>query len=58
MPSLSRAQNRFFHEMEENPAVRKRRGVSLKVAREFVNADRGRKIGKLPARKRKRVASR
>jgi hypothetical protein len=48
MPSKSKAQNRLMHAVAEDPAVAKKTGVSQKVAKEFVAADTGRKIGKLP----------
>jgi hypothetical protein len=46
--SVSRKQNRLMHAVAEDPAVAKKTGVSQKVAKEFVAADKGRKIGKLP----------
>jgi hypothetical protein len=48
MASVSRKQNRLMHAVAEDPAVAKKTGVSQKVAKEFVAADTGRKIGKLP----------
>ena len=44
MPSVSQAQNRFMHAAAEGNVA----GVSPKVGKEFVKADHGRKIGKLP----------
>jgi hypothetical protein len=53
MPSVSQAQNRFMHAHEADP------GELGQVAQEFVAADHGRKVGKLPDHvtpKRKAVA--
>jgi hypothetical protein len=49
MPSVSQAQSRLMH-MAVNPKSRRRMShpPSLEVAREFVAADEGRKVGKLP----------
>jgi hypothetical protein len=44
MPSKSQAQNRFMHAAAEG----KIKGVSPSVGKDFVKADEGRKIGKLP----------
>lgn len=44
MPSVSRAQNRFMHAAAEGKVP----GVSRKVGEDFVQADEGRKVGKLP----------
>lgn len=44
MPSVSRAQNRFMHAVAEGDVE----GVPKSVGEEFVAADRGRKIAKLP----------
>lgn len=44
MPSTSQAQNRFMHAAAEG----KVEGVPAKVGKDFVKADHGRKIGKLP----------
>lgn len=48
MPIISQAQRRLMHAAAKDPKVRKRTGVSAKVAREFVKSD---KPGKLPERK-------
>jgi hypothetical protein len=37
-----------MHAVAEDPEIAKQTGVSQKVAKEFVAADKGRKIGKLP----------
>ena len=44
MPSVSQAQNRFFHAAAEGDV----KGVPKSVGKEFVEADHGRKIKKLP----------
>ncbi len=44
MPSVSQAQNRFMHAVAEG----KVKGVKKSVGKDFVAADKGRKIGKLP----------
>jgi len=49
MPSKSQAQNRFMHAVEEG----KVEGVPPNVGKEFVKADHGRKIKKLPKHARK-----
>ena len=58
MPSKSKAQNRLMHAAATDPEVARETGVPQKVAKAFVMADEGRKIGKLPervkAKKRKR----
>jgi hypothetical protein len=48
MPSKSKAQNRLMHAVEKNPKLGARLGVPQKVAKEYVKADKGRKIKKLP----------
>lgn len=59
MPSTSRAQNAAMHAAEEG---RSTLGIPQKVGAEFVAADQGHKVGKLPLHvaaspKRKAVAS-
>lgn len=49
MPSVSQAQNRFMHAVAEGGV----KGVKPSVGKEFVAADHGRKIGKLPKHVRK-----
>ena len=44
MPSVSQAQNRFMHAVAEGKVD----DVPAKVGKDFVKADHGRKIGKLP----------
>ena len=39
MPSVSKRQARYMAMLAHNPAMAKREGVSLKVAREFNKAD-------------------
>ena len=48
MPSKSQKQNRFMHAAAKNPKMAKRMGVPQKVAKDFVKADAGRKIKRLP----------
>lgn len=48
MPSKSRKQNRMMHAVANNPKLGQRLGVPRKVAKEYVKADEGRKIKKLP----------
>lgn len=49
MPSVSQAQNRFMHAVAEG----KVKGVAKSVGKDFVRADEGRKIKKLPKRVRR-----
>jgi len=44
MPSKSQAQNRFMHAVAEG----KVKGVPKRVGKDYVAADKGRKVGKLP----------
>lgn len=44
MPSKSQAQNRFMHAAAEGKVP----GVPKSVGEDYVEADRGRKVGKLP----------
>ena len=46
MPSVSPAQKRFMDAAAHNPAFAKKVGVPTKVAKEFSNADKGRKFSK------------
>lgn len=48
MPSKSKAQNRMMHAVAKNKKLGERLGVPQKVAKEYVKADAGRKIKKLP----------
>lgn len=50
MPSKSQKQNRFMHAVAENTKLGKRLGVPQRVAKDFLKADKGRKIKKLPVR--------
>lgn len=52
MPSVSQAQNRLMHAAAEG----KVEGVPEKVGKEFVKADHGRKIGKLPKHVKKKAS--
>jgi len=49
MPSVSKAQSRLMHGVASGDI--KGSGVSKKVAREFVAADKGKSQAKLPERK-------
>ena len=49
MPSVSQAQNRFMHAAAEGDIE----GVPKKVGKDFIKADHGRKIKKLPKHVRK-----
>lgn len=51
MPSKSQAQNRFMHAVAEGEV----QGVPPSVGKEFVKADEGRKIGKLPKRVKRKA---
>jgi hypothetical protein len=53
MPSKSQKQNRFMHAAAKGKASAKRLGVPLTVAKEYLKADAGRKIKKLPQRVKK-----
>jgi hypothetical protein len=44
MPSKSARQHRFFEMISHDPGAAKRTGVSKGVARDFVEADKGRKF--------------
>ncbi len=49
MPSKSAKQHRFMEAAAHNPGFAKKAGISQKVAREFVSADKGKytkQIGK------------
>lgn len=54
MPSESQAQNRLMHAVAENPKLGAKLNIAPKVARDFVGADKGRKIGKLPQHVKKK----
>lgn len=49
MPSVSQAQNRAMHAAEEGHSTL---GIPQKVGAEFVAADHGRSIKKLPVKKK------
>lgn len=48
MPSVSQAQNRAMHAAAEGSSTL---GIPKKVGRDFVKADEGKKVGKLPEKK-------
>lgn len=50
MPSKSKAQNRFMHAVAEGHV----KDVPKSVGKEFVKADQGKKVGKLPEHTKKR----
>jgi hypothetical protein len=51
MPSKSKAQSRLMHGIASGSIKPKKGGPSKSVAREFVAADKGRDLSKLPQRK-------
>lgn len=53
MPSKSKQQSKLMHAAAKSPEVAKRTGVPQKVAREYVNADKGRSQKHLPQKKGK-----
>ena len=53
MPSKSQAQNRYMHGVASGSIKPGKNGPSKNVAKEFVAADKGRDISKLPERKSK-----
>lgn len=53
MPSVSRAQHNLFAMVAHDPEAAARLGISHKVARDFVDADKGRNLKKLPKHVRK-----
>ena len=52
MPVVSKAQNRAMHAAEEGHSTL---GIPASVGRDFVQASRGMKVGKLPERKGKKA---
>lgn len=48
MPSVSKAQNQFWHAMAEHPEEAAAHGIKPSVTREFLNADHGRSLKSLP----------
>jgi hypothetical protein len=51
MPPVSEKQRRLFRAAAANPALRKQKGISLSVARDFNESDPG---GKLPTKVKKK----
>lgn len=47
MPTKSRAQHNYMEMIAHDPKAAKRTGVSQSVAKEFVEADKGRDLKKL-----------
>ena len=50
MPSRSMKEHRFWEWVDHNPEAARKKGVKPAVAREFVEADKGRDLSKLPMR--------
>lgn len=50
MPSKSLSQHNFFEMIAHDPGAAKRVGVKQSVGKEFVAADKGRDLSKLPER--------
>lgn len=50
MPSRSMKEHRFWEMIDHNPAMAVQKGIKPGVAREFVQADKGRDLSKLPTR--------
>ena len=48
MPSKSQKKNRFMHAAAKDKKMAKRLGVPQRVAKDYVKADEGRKIKRLP----------
>lgn len=48
MPSKSQAQHNFMEGVAHNPEFAKRAGVSQKVGKDFVEADKGKSTKSLP----------
>ena len=51
MPSTSKAQHNFFEMIAHDPAKAEEKGVSQSVGKEFVEADKGKLLGRLPIKK-------
>lgn len=51
MPSVSKKEHNFMEMVAHDPGAAKRTGVPTSVGKDFAEADKGRKIGKLPLRK-------
>lgn len=52
MPSVSRRQHNLFEMIAHDPGAAKRTGISASVAKEFVAADKGSDLSKLPVAKK------
>ena len=55
MPSKSRAQHNLMEMVAHNPAAAKRVGISKSVGEDFVKADKGKALTKLPKHKSTRT---
>jgi hypothetical protein len=53
MPSKSKAEHNLMEAAKHSKEVRERTGISKKVADEFVKADKGKNVKKLPEHKKK-----
>lgn len=54
MPSVSPKQHRFMEWIDHTPGAARKAGVPKDVAHEYVQADKGKRIGKLARHVRKR----
>lgn len=43
MPAVSKAQFRFFKMLENNPKMRKEKGISKETAKEYTSENKGKK---------------
>ena len=48
MPFKSRAQSRLFHDVEHNPELAAKTGLSQSAAKKFIADSAGQKVSKLP----------
>jgi hypothetical protein len=48
MPSKSKSQNRLMQAVAHNPALAKKTGVPVTVAKEFTSAQHGKSVKNLP----------
>jgi len=54
MPSRSRKQHNFMEMVAHSPGAAKRVGVPQSVGKEFAEADKGKKLNKLPEKVKKK----
>jgi hypothetical protein len=50
MPSVSKSQHNLTEMVDHDPGAAQRLGIKQAVARDFVEADKGRDLSKLPSR--------